>query len=82
MEISRTNDQGHLLFQDELLPGDHFGETCLLDGGPRRTTARAITSARLLAFSAQDFHVMVDHFSSLRQLLKESSLRYQKGEEK
>jgi NADH dehydrogenase len=82
IEINRTNDHGHLLFRDELLPGDHFGETCLLDGGPRRATARAITSARLLAFSAHDFHVMVDHFSSLRQLLKESSLRYQKGEEK
>lgn len=80
MEISRTNDQMHLLFRDELQPGDHFGETCLLDGGMRRATARAVTPTRLLAFSAQDFHVMVDHFSSLRQLLKESSLRYQKDE--
>ena len=82
MEISRTSDQGHLLFRDELQPGDHFGETCLLDGGTRRATLRAVTPARLLAFSAQDFHIMVDHFSSLHQLLKESSLRYQKGAEK
>ena len=82
MEISQTNDQRHLLFQDELQPGDHFGGTCLLDGGTRRATARAVTSMRLLAFSAKDFPVIVDHFSSLRQLLKESSLRSPKGEKK
>lgn len=82
IEISRANDEGQVLFRDELTPGDHFGETCLLDGGTRRATARAITSVRLLIFSSQDFHVMVDHFSSLRQLLKKSSLRYQTSEEK
>ena len=82
MEISRTDDEGHVLFRDELKPGDHFGETCLLDGGTRRATARAATSVRLLVLSSQDFHVMVDHFSSLRHLLQENSSRYQKSEEK
>ncbi len=73
MEISRANDEGHVLVRDELTSGDHFGETCLLDGGTRRSTARAITSVRLLVLSSQDFHAMVDHFSSLRHLLQESS---------
>jgi len=82
MEMSRTNDNGHLLFQDELHPGDHFGETCLLDGGTHRATARAVSPVRLLVFGSQEFHVMVDHFSSLRQLLTESSLRFQKSKEK
>ena len=81
MENSRIDDKGHMLFRDELTSGDHFGETCLLDGGMRRSTARAITSVRLLVLSSQDFHAMVDHFSSLRHLLQESSLRYQKGKE-
>ena len=58
------------------------GKLVFLMGAHVEPLHAAVTSMRLLAFNAKAFPVIADHFSSLRQLLKESSLRSQKGEEK
>lgn len=41
-------------------PGDSFGETALIDEGPRSATVVAVTDLRCLALSAWDFRPFVE----------------------
>ena len=75
LEATRRNDDGQILWKDELARGDHFGEGSLLHGFVRRVTVTAKTEATLLVFASKDFKIFVDLFQSLRQLLNYSATR-------
>lgn len=54
----------------ELGPGDHVGETALLDGSPRPVSVIAKTAVRAVLVGAREFRALVDQVPSLdRKLL-------------
>ena len=58
---------------NRLGPGDFFGEIALLRAIPRTATIRAITPARLLAISREDFESVVQKYPSIAHTLAETS---------
>ncbi|GJL62281.1 MAG: hypothetical protein NPIRA04_09350 [Nitrospirales bacterium] len=75
LEATRCDDDGEILWKDEVSQGEHFGEGSLLHGLVRRVTVTAKTSATLLVFASKEFKLFVDLFQSLRQLLNDSAMR-------
>lgn len=74
LEATRCNTEGHLLWHDELIPGDHFGEGSLY-GMTRPVTVTAKTAATLMVFSSKEFKAFVASFQSLSQLLSNTAKR-------
>jgi NADH dehydrogenase len=74
LEATRCNAEGHLLWRDELIPGDHFGEGSLY-GIERPVTVTAKTPATLMVFSSKEFKAFVANFQSLSQLLSYTAKR-------
>lgn len=52
-----------------LLPGDEFGETALLDGGPRSATIRASTQVEVLRLGRPDFLALLEQYPQVRAAL-------------
>jgi NADH dehydrogenase len=75
LEATRRNANGDILWKEESVRGDHFGEGSLLYGLPRRVTVTAKTQATLLVFASRDFKFFVHLFQSLRQLLGSTATR-------
>jgi NADH dehydrogenase len=74
LEATRRNAEGHLLWCDELIPGDHFGEGSLY-GLTRPVTVTAKTPATLMVFTSKEFKAFVKNFQSLSQLLSYTAKR-------
>ncbi len=77
MELIRCDEAGCVLGNDQLGPGEHFGEGSLLRGGVRSTTAIAVESTTVLSFPAREFRTLTDNFLGLRRLLEATSRRFQ-----
>jgi len=75
LEAVRCNADGQVLWRDELIPGDHFGEGSLLYGIVRRVTVTAKTAATLMVFNSKEFKAFVGSFQSLSQLLSYTGRR-------
>ncbi|GJL56470.1 MAG: nucleotide-disulfide oxidoreductase [Nitrospirales bacterium] len=75
LEVIRCDANGNVLWKDELVRGDHFGEGSLLYGLERRVTVTAKTEATLLVFASKDFKLFVDLFQSLREMLSSTATR-------
>ena len=75
LEVTRRDADGSILWKDELVHGDHFGEGALLYGFARRATVTAKTQATLLVFASKEFKLFVELFKSLRQLLSSTATR-------
>jgi NADH dehydrogenase len=75
LEATRRNANGDILWKEESVRGDHFGEGSLLYGLPRRVTVTAKTQATLLVFASRDFKLFVGLFQSLRELLGSTATR-------
>jgi CRP/FNR family transcriptional regulator, cyclic AMP receptor protein len=58
-----------------LLPGDHFGEISLLDGGERTATVKAETPMTLLMISRKDFLKELEQDPQVAMALLESLAR-------
>lgn len=59
-----------------LIPGDHFGEVSLIDGGPRTAAVVAATPLRCLSLLRWDFRALIEKEPSLApKLLKELARR-------
>ena len=54
VEIFITNDTGHTVMLEQPGPGEFFGETSLLDGGPRTASARAVEGTDALVVDRED----------------------------
>lgn len=68
LEAIRCNAEGHELWRDTLVAGDHFGEGSLLYGLDRRVTITAQTAATLMVFSSKEFKNFISGFKGLSQL--------------
>lgn len=75
LEAVRYDVEGQVLWRDELIPGDHFGEGALLYGVVRPVTVMAKTAATLIVFNSKEFKVFVENFQSLSQLLSYTAQR-------
>lgn len=75
LEATRRDNGGHILWKDDLVRGDHFGESALLYGVARHVTVTAKTPAILLVFDSKEFKLFVGLFQSLRQLLNSTAIR-------
>ncbi|WP_342346416.1 FAD-dependent oxidoreductase [uncultured Nitrospira sp.] len=75
LEATRYNDDGKVLWRDELLPGDHFGEGSFLLGVVRQVTITAKTAATLMMFNSKEFKAFVRSFQSLEQILRDTAQR-------
>ncbi len=62
VELSFKNDTGENLVLEICGPGDFFGETSLIDGGPRTASARVLSDAEVLVVDRGD----LDEFLRLR----------------
>jgi CRP/FNR family transcriptional regulator, cyclic AMP receptor protein len=58
-----------------VLPGDHFGEISLLDGGPRTATVITETPMTLLVITRRDFTKALENDAELALSLLESLAR-------
>ena len=75
LEASRYRDDGQVLWRDELIPGDHFGEGSFLYGVVRQVTVSAKTTATLMVFNSKEFKAFVGSFQSLSQILRYTAQR-------
>ena len=81
LEAVQTDAEDRVLYRGTLSRGDHFGEGSLLHGLVRRATVVAKTSATLFVLGSRDFQSVVESFTSLRQLLVDTSARVTPGAE-
>ncbi len=51
---------------NRLVPGDEFGESALLEGGPRGSTVRASTTVEVLQLGRDGFLALLEEFPELR----------------
>ncbi|HNP30926.1 MAG TPA: FAD-dependent oxidoreductase [Nitrospirales bacterium] len=75
LEAIRYHDNGEILWRDELMPGDHFGEGSFLYGMVRRVTVTAKTAATLMVFNSKEFKAFVGSFQSLSRILRYTAQR-------
>ncbi|MEO7859007.1 MAG: FAD-dependent oxidoreductase [Nitrospirales bacterium] len=75
LEAIRYNDDGTVLWRDEVLPGDHFGEGSFLYGVVRQVTVTAKTAATLMVFNSKEFKAFVGSWQSLGQILRYTAQR-------
>jgi len=61
IKLGRTSHDGRKNLFAVLGPGDMCGELSVFDPGPRRATATALTSCRLLGLGIGDFRVWLAH---------------------
>ena len=73
IEISTTGQYGEKLRLAILGPGDHFGESCLLENRPHAATAKAITDSELLVLGKSDFEAVLRDVPDLKSNLIEIS---------
>jgi CRP-like cAMP-binding protein len=57
---------------NRLIPGDHFGEISILDGGPRSATVDAETPMRLFEITRPSFMKTIEHDGELALALLSS----------
>ena len=60
---------------NRLLPGDHFGEISLLDGGPRSASVAAETEMTLVIITQKDFLAMLSKDPEITVCLLEGMAR-------
>ena len=75
LEAIRYDDDGTVLWRDELIPGDHFGEGSFLYDVVRQVSVTAKTTATLMVFNSKEFKAFVGSFQSLRQILRYTAQR-------
>ncbi|WNM57592.1 FAD-dependent oxidoreductase [Candidatus Nitrospira allomarina] len=75
LEATRYDGDGKVLWRDEVLPGDHFGEGSFLYGVVRRVTVTAKTGATLMVFNSKEFKSFVESFQTLSQILRHTAQR-------
>lgn len=75
LEAIRYHENGEVLWRDELIPGDHFGEGSFLYGVVRRVTVTAQTAATLMVFNSKEFKAFVGSFQSLSGILRYTAQR-------
>jgi NADH:quinone reductase (non-electrogenic) len=75
LEAIRSHENGEVLWRDELIPGDHFGEGSFLYGVVRRVTVTAKTTATLMVFNSKEFKAFVGSFQSLSGILRNTAQR-------
>ncbi|MCW5784385.1 MAG: cyclic nucleotide-binding domain-containing protein [Nitrospirales bacterium] len=75
LEAVRYHENGEVLWRDELIPGDHFGEGSFLYGVVRRVTVTAKTVATLMVFNSKEFKAFVGSFQSLSGILRYTAQR-------
>ncbi|MGP0594320.1 FAD-dependent oxidoreductase [Nitrospira sp. T9] len=75
LEAVRRNEESDVLWRDELIPGDHFGEGSFLYGVVRQVTITAKTPATLMVFNSKEFKSFVSSFQSLSQILRYTAQR-------
>lgn len=75
LEAIRYHENGEVLWRDELIPGDHFGEGSFLYGVVRRVTVTAKTTATLMVFNSKQFKAFVQSFQSLSGILRYTAQR-------
>ncbi|GJL51379.1 MAG: hypothetical protein NPIRA01_26060 [Nitrospirales bacterium] len=75
LEATRYDADGKVLWTDEVIQGEHFGEGSFLHGVVRRVTVTAKTSVTLVVFASKEFKLFVDLFQSLQQLLNDTAMR-------
>ncbi len=75
LEAIRYHENGEVLWRDELIPGDHFGEGSFLYGVVRRVTVTAKTTATLMVFNSKEFKAFVGSFQGLSGILRYTAQR-------
>ena len=75
LEAIRYHENGEVLWRDELIPGDHFGEGSFLYGVVRRVTVTAKTAVTLMVFNSKEFKTFVESFQSLSGILRYTAQR-------
>ena len=75
LEAVRYHENGEVLWRDELIPGDHFGEGSFLYGVVRRVTVTAKTAATIMVFNSKEFKAFVGSFQSLSGILRYTAQR-------
>ncbi len=75
LEAVRYHENGEVLWRDELIPGDHFGEGSFLYGMVRRVTVTAKTAATIMVFNSKEFKAFVGSFQSLSGILRYTAQR-------
>ena len=75
LEAVRYHENGEVLWRDELIPGDHFGEGSFLYGMVRRVTVTAKSAATLMVFNSKEFKSFVGSFQSLSSILRYTAQR-------
>jgi CRP/FNR family cyclic AMP-dependent transcriptional regulator len=97
MPLARTGEPGNQFFlildgtarvevspekQNQLRPGDYFGEMSLLDGEPRSATVIAETAMRVLVISRRNFNTLLGEVPGLIQnILVTLSKRVRRAED-
>ncbi len=68
--VLKEGPQGEETPLNRLVPGDQFGESALLAGGPRNATVRASTTVETLRLDRATFQKLVEEYPALREALE------------
>src|SRR5918994_111470 len=81
IKITASGEEGHEVLHEIIDPGEIFGETSLILGIPRTTSAQALEASLLCEIRRKDFETLLSMYPELSfQLLKSVGLRLKKAE--
>lgn len=81
IKITALADDGHEVLREIIGPGEIFGETSLILGIPRTTSAQALEASLLCEIRRKDFETLLSMYPELSfQLLKSVGVRLKQAE--
>jgi CRP-like cAMP-binding protein len=81
IKITALADDGHEVLREIIGPGEIFGETSLILGIPRSTSAQALEASLLCEIRRKDFETLLSMYPELSfQLLKSLGVRLKQAE--
>jgi len=81
IKITALADDGHEVLREIIGPGEIFGETSLILGIPRSTSAQALETSLLCEIRRKDFETLLSMYPELSfQLLKSLGVRLKQAE--
>src|SRR6185503_2528801 len=81
IKITALADDGHEVLREIIGPGEIFGETSLILGIPRGTSAQALETSLLCEIRRKDFETLLSMYPELSfQLLKSLGVRLKQAE--